>query len=121
LLNQGAEDISRYDFIRDIVRVESVVRDHPDTTGFVLALTNESLYWRVPTAGRDTADGAFRLHEGATLSGTLGWRPGTGAGTTKGREKDHGLTGSYELHWRDYSRVADGPAGTFRYRLLEVG
>lgn len=88
--------------------------------GYALALSNDSSYWRVPTRPRATVDSAFRLHEASTLTGELGWAPSAGAGTIRGREKLHILQGHYPLRWRDYSRVVDGPAGTFRYLLVEV-
>jgi hypothetical protein len=83
-------------------------------------LTNDSSYWRVPTLPRATVDAAFRLHEGRTLAGELTWAATAGVGTTRGRTKAHLLHGRYPLHWRDYSNVAEGPAGTFRYLLLET-
>jgi hypothetical protein len=120
LLNQGAQDISRYDFVRDVERVESAVRAQPGVKGYALALSNDSSYWRIPTASRSTVDAAFRLHEGLVLAGQRAWADGAGAGTTRGRTKPHVLQGRYALRWRDYSQVADGPAGTFRYLLVEV-
>lgn len=120
LLHQGAQDISRYDFVRDVERVESVVRAQPGVKGYALALSNDSSYWRVPTYPRTTIDAAFRLHEGSALTGRLAWSASAGAGTTRGRDKEHILRGTYPLHWEDYSRVADGPAGTFRYLLVEA-
>jgi hypothetical protein len=121
LLNQGAQDISRYDFVRDVERVEAVSRAQPGVKGYALALTNDSSYWRVPTQPRPTIDAAFRLHEGATLDGQRAWVASAGAGTTRGREKPHVLHGADPLRWRDYARVTDGPAGTFRYLLVEAG
>jgi len=120
LLNQGAQDISRYDFVRDVERVESVVRAQPGVRGYALALSNDSSYWRVPAYSRTTIDAAFRLHEGSTLNGRLAWATSAGAGTTRGRDKEHLLHGTYPLNWADYSRVADGPAGTFRFLLVEA-
>jgi hypothetical protein len=120
LLNQGAQDISRYDFVRDLERVEAVARAQPGVRGLALALTNDSSYWRPRTYPRSTIDAPFRLHEGSTLSGRLEWASSAGAGTTRGREKAHVLHGTYQLHWADYSEVATGPAGTFRYLLVEA-
>jgi hypothetical protein len=120
LLNQGAQDTSRYDFVRDVARVESVAAAQPGVTGYALALTNDSSYWRAPTRPRATADTAFRLHQGGTITGELAWASMTGPGTMRGRTTAHVLKGSYPLEWRDYSRVADGPAGTLRYLLVEI-
>jgi hypothetical protein len=121
LLNQGAQDISRYDFVRDVERIEAVSRAQPGVMGYAIALTNDSSYWRVPTIPRPTIDAAFRIHEGSTLSGRSAWAESAGAGTTRGRDKAHVLHGSYPLRWADYSAVAPGPAGTFRYVLVATG
>lgn len=120
LLNQGAQDISRYDFVRDVARVESAAQVRPGVAGYALALTNDSSDWRPPTTPRETIDAAFRLHEGVLLAGTLGWGSVAGRGTTRGREKPHELVGAYPLQWHDYSVVTSGPAGTFRYLLVEA-
>jgi hypothetical protein len=120
LLNHGAQDVSRYDFVRDIERVESVVRGQPGVAGAVIALTNDSSYWRPPKDTRLTIDSAFRIHEGATLGGDLAWGEGAGPGTTRGRERVHSLAGRYKVEWHDYSSVAEGPAGKLRYAVVRV-
>lgn len=116
----GVEGDPRYDFVRDVERVEAVARAQPGVQGYALALTNDSSYWRVPTVPRPTIDAAFRIHEGSILSRRLAWADSAGSGTTRGRTKAHVLHGSYQLHWADYSEVAPGPAGTFRYMLVET-
>ena len=120
LIHQGAQDISRYDFVRDVERVERVARDHSGVTGFALALTNDSAYWRVPATSRETIDAAFRLHEGRVLEGRLAWADTAGAGTTRGRTSPHTLQGRYPLSWRPYGDASAVSNGTFKYLLLEV-
>ena len=111
LLNQGAQDISRYDFVRDLERVESVSKSQPGVQGYALALSEtNSSYWRVPTYSCATIDAAFRLHEGSTLTGRLAWAASAGAGTTRGRDKEHVLQGTYTLHWTDYTASRGGPS-----------
>jgi hypothetical protein len=65
-------------------------------------------------------DAAFRLGEGRALAGALAWAAHTGAGTMRGREAPIALVGSYDLRWRDFSRVEGGRYGTFRYLLVQV-
>lgn len=120
LSNQGAQDIARYDFFSDLARVEALVAINPAATGHVLALTNDSSYWQPPVTLRDTIDAAFRVHEGRLVNGELVWGQRAGAGTMRGRERVLNLSGGFTLGWRDYSKVADGPAGTFRYLLASV-
>ena len=62
LSDRAAQDLGRYDFIKDIERVERVVLAGHANAGCVVALTNDQGYWNAST--RDTVDAAFRLHEG---------------------------------------------------------
>jgi hypothetical protein len=118
LKQHGAQDLARYDFIRDIERLERIVRERNDITGIAILLTNDHRYW---SAGRENAfDAAFRIWEGRLLHDTLQWDEATGSGTTKGRERPLQLYGMYRLRWSDYSRVAHENAGTFRYVAVEI-
>ena len=120
LKNHSARDITRYDFIKDICRLERSVLARPGVTGYAVLLTNDSGYWTLP-AHTETIDAAFRLHEAAQLSGTLAWAAHTGAGTMDGREAALELRGSYEMSWHDYSTVGSNPnEGRFRYLLVRV-
>jgi hypothetical protein len=81
-------------------------------------LTNDTTYWQAPVS-TDTADRAFRLHDGRHLSGELSWGPRASAGTTAGREVPHRLQGRHELRWHDYSTLEEQSAGR-RFRFLHV-
>ncbi len=116
---QSAQDVRRYDFVKDVARLEVLRADGAADDGFAIALTNDPSYWQ----GGDregVADAAFRLGEGRALRGALAWAAHTGAGTMRGRESPIALTGGYELRWRDFSRVEGARYGTFRYLLVEV-
>ncbi len=120
LRSQSAQDIGRYDFIKDIERVENIVADRgPRATGYTILLTNDSSYW-TRSLNDNTVDVKFRLHEGSTLHGGLEWGLGASAGTKRGREQTLQLRGSYALRWENYSRPADGSYGGFRYLVVEV-
>ncbi|XVS61868.1 hypothetical protein ACQPYE_26730 [Actinosynnema sp. CA-299493] len=118
LPNQGAHDIRRYDFLKDISRVERFVAARAGCDGLVLLWSNDDLDWRPPTTFRATAADAFRIHEDATLSGERAWSAQAGAGTTKGREQPITLTGHYRMVWRDFSMLDHTVGG--RMRLLAV-
>ena len=119
LKNQSAQDIGRYDFLKDIWRIERVVASNPDTLGIAVFLTNDSAYWT--RAGKaSSVDAAFRLHEGRALSGSLSWAPNTGSGTMKTRESALVLSGCYPANWTDYSTLPSGGYCRFRYLLVEV-
>jgi hypothetical protein len=73
LRSQTAQDLGRYDFIKDIGRVENIVADRvPRASGYAILLTNDPSYWTHPRRD-NTADARFRLHEGNALRGDLGW------------------------------------------------
>jgi hypothetical protein len=120
LKQQAAQDITRYDFVKDIGRLERIVLARPGTTGYAILLTNDSAYW-TQSARTDTVDAAFRLHERARLSGSLAWAPHASAGTTAKREAALELRGSYLMSWRDYSTADDCPSEErFRFLLVRV-
>lgn len=119
LRDQGAHDICRYDFVKDIGRLERLISADVLDDGWVVALTNDPSYWS-PSTRPDTIDAAFRLSDGRTLEGQMGWASHAGSGTTRGRSAVHDLAGRYEVSWRDYSSVRDARPGTFRCLALPV-
>lgn len=119
LRNHSAQDVGRYDFIKDISRLEDIAASYPDALGYAVLLTNESGYWRSPSTSI-TVDAAFRLHEGRVLEGEVAWGDAASAGTMKAREKPICLCGSYPLKWRDYSSLSTGNGSVFRYLIAAV-
>jgi hypothetical protein len=119
LKNHGAQDITSYDIVKDVHRVERFVAGKDGWDGAVIVLTNDSSYWRAPTHERITNAAAFRTHDGLSLAGTRTWGPSTGPGTMKNREAALELSGAYDLQWQDYSQVGDRN-GAFRYLLIEI-
>ena len=116
----GAQDITRYDFLRDVQRLEHTVARMDDCkVGLAILLTNDPLYWRSPTRA-GTVDAAFRIHEGRELTGEVAWAAHAGAGTTRSREAPIRLEGSYTMRWRDYSNFAGEKYGEFRYLAVTV-
>ena len=65
-------------------------------------------------------DSAFRVHEGREISGERVWAPGASPGMVKRRESPILLTGSYRLHWQDYSDFSEEPPDKFRYLAVSV-
>lgn len=117
LKNQGAQDTGRYDFIKDVQRLEQVVSRRPNTTGYVVMLTNDSLYWS-PTI-RETTDSFFRIHDGKILSGSMVWSERASPGTMYGRSEPLKLTYVYSVKWDNYSKL-DGAKGNFNYLSLKI-
>lgn len=107
LRNQGAHDISRYDVVKDIHRVERWVAGGFADRGYVIVLSNDIGYWN--RSDRDTIDRAFRLHHSRVLQGICAWADRAGAGTTRGRAEPLPLHGTYTLDWQPYSSVDGRP------------
>ena len=119
LLDQGAQDIRRYDFLRDVQRLERVVADFElAKVGYAILLTNDPLYWKPPS--RPTIDEDFRLHEGREIADDMAWSPKAAEGTTSGREEPICLKGSYDCVWRDYFSFGEATNQQFRYLMIEV-
>jgi hypothetical protein len=119
LANHGAQPPRRYDFAKDIIRLETVVEQTPSTVGHAVLLTNEPLYW---TASKQ-ANGigaAFQLHEGRSLRGALQWGKHAAPGTMGTKSDPLVLLGEYQMHWRDFSSVNGSGPGAFRYLLVDV-
>lgn len=119
LKNQSAQDIGRYDFIKDIQRLEQIISSRENIIGYAILLTNDSAYWTRSRVSRPV-DADFRLQEGRILHGTLSWGEGASEGTKRTREKSLELGGTYKVHWEDYSRPSTEGYGTFRYLAIEV-
>ena len=121
LRNQSACDIGRYDFLKDIQRLESLSGFPDAKAGFAIFLTNDDLYWRGPIR-KDTVDAAFCLRgdPGHQIQGQMAWSKRAGPGTKRGREGAIRLKGSYEGQWRDYSRVSGERNGEFRYLMITL-
>ena len=118
LRHQAAYPPRRYDFLKDIQRLERVCRERREVrAGFAVLLTNDPLYWKQPLRP-NTVDAAFRLQDGRRVTGEMAWSERAASGTIEGREEPIRLAGSYELQWRDYADVGGARHGQFRY--LEV-
>lgn len=119
LKSHGGSDIGCYDIVKDITRIERFIEGKAGWKGYVITLTNESGYWNLRTHGKATNAGAFRVSHGLTLNGIREWGPNTG-GTKKGREQSLVIKGSYDLKWRNYSKLSDRAAGTFKLLVVAI-
>ena len=100
LKNQGAQDLGRYDYLKDISRLERwcAGSERRFSRGYAILLTNDLSYLR-ESIKDDPVDRDFRIHEGREISGCLAWLDGASKGTKKGREKSINLRSSYTLEW----------------------
>ena len=119
LTDQSAQDIARYDFLKDIQRVEQVAASEVSTSGYAILLTNDSAYWKFPVVAH-TVDAAFRIHQDHEVGGALSWSARASAGTTKSRESPIRLDNTYQLKWNDYSKFEGLGYGQFRYLMVKI-
>jgi hypothetical protein len=120
LHNHSAQDVRRYDFVQDVVRLERVVSDDSHMAGFAILLTNEGLMWS-PSSHCDAFDRDFHLHEGRLLQGKLEWDKRVSSGTIKNRETPLSLNGTYMLKWREYYQVQTiQKHGLFQFLVVAV-
>ncbi len=60
LRNHGAQPPNRYDYVRDVQRLEGEVATGRAKQGFAVLLTNDPLYWKPPQQkGREIIDEDF--------------------------------------------------------------
>lgn len=119
LKNQSAQDVGRYDFIKDIERIEQVISTRKNVIGYAILLTNDSAYWKQPRNNR-TVDSDFRLQQRRIIKGTLAWKPEASAGTKKNREEPIVLNRSYSSAWENYSKPSYNSYGAFRYLMMDI-
>ena len=122
LRNQAAQDVLRYDFIKDIQRLEQATGPGgPAKIGFAILLTNDPPYWCHPQK-TNPVDAAFRLHKGVVEGKkNLDWTKEASPGTKKGREKAIKLKKSYKLKWEVFpNHLGVENNQEFRYLAVEV-
>ncbi len=120
LLDQSAQDVRRYDYLKDIARLERITKQRSAVrTGFAILLTNDRTYWQRPSRP-NTVDAAFRLHDGRQTTKKMEWSSQAAAGTTKGKEEPILLHGNYKLEWRDYVDVGTARNGQFRFLAVRI-
>jgi hypothetical protein len=120
LLNQGAQDIGRYDVLKDLQRLEQMVKRNLVDEGYLIYLTNDTSYFIDPGFEKLTADREFRIHEGRIISGTMAWSENTGMGTMKGREEPIVIEGKYMMNWQPYSVLDHTASGRINSLIVPV-
>ena len=119
LLNQSAQDLGRYGYIKDIKRIENIIEDYTEKEktvqkGFAIMLTNDPSYYTIPSPNRpiNSLDKMFRIHQGTVnkpniLQGELFWsdkqsNPITQTGHWTQKYPSLRLNGSYNIMWHLY-------------------
>lgn len=110
----GAQDIGRYDVIKDIERLEELIKEGKIKSGFVIFLTNDMSYLNKCQGNACK----FSLEEGREITGEMDWGKNTGLGTKKSREKTLKLKGKYKIHWITNPKISERTI--FKYFILKV-
>lgn len=108
-----AHDINRYDFLKDVQRMEQLLAFEHADSAYAIALTNHPQYWNMRAPG-NRVDEALSIEQGRRLTGRLAWADHVG-GTARGREKPIELAGEYEMNWSIYSDLKGHRNGLFRW------
>ncbi len=119
--NHAAQDLGRYDFWRDVERIESFGKKfgRKFKNGYAILVTNDTPYWNRSGEGRLYEQ--FSTKDQRTLSAgiVLKWRKGYNEQSVgKNRCQDITINGDYTLNWTDVTSP-DGGA-YFRALILEV-
>jgi len=120
LKNQAAQVLGRYDFLKDVERLESVVSTRANSRAYAILLTNDSAYWK-PLRDSSLGYASFSLADGRVLHGELRWGARAGKGTRKNREAPIRISRTYRLRWFDYSDFGGGAYSLFRVLCTEIG
>ena len=119
LSNRAAVNVTRYGFVRDIQRIERVVKNsRAGNSGLTILLTNTPGLWK-PAVGTPL-DADFHVYEGRQITNErdLIWKNQRG----QLREEPIKLQNSYTMRWKDYSEVSGtGNFRQFRYLAVAIG
>lgn len=103
LKNQSAQDLGRYDFLKDVQRIEFMKQHFPNfAEGYAILLTNDLSYLSQPRAASSFTD--FSIIEGDIKTGALRWSEGSKSSVIR---KGIDLSGQYSIKWSEYSRIDD--------------
>lgn len=119
-LRDGAPDVARYGFLKDIERLESLSKIPNIRAGFSVLLSNDYACWKLPK--KPTTIGyAFRLHDKRKVTGEMAHHPKAAPGSVKGIAEPIHLTNTYNLQWQDYANLGDeAHGGRFRYLAIQT-
>lgn len=117
LKNHGAQDLRRYDFVKDIKRIEYCKEKLENfKEGYAIMITNDKAYYKEYNSNNITVCHDFRIHNGKVLEKDLSWKNNPSLGTIKGRESNIILSGNYDLLWDNYSCI-----NNTEFKVLVVG
>lgn len=115
LKNHGAHNLNRYDFIKDIWRLENFLSQNQQqsSVGYAIFLTNDTAY-RNSNFNSNVDDLSFRIHDRTLSAGELKWKFNK---NKKKRQNSITLLSNYELIWKNYPNHTNV---NFYYLLVEI-
>lgn len=105
LKQQSANPLGRYDFLKDVSRVETSLMK-----GYCIFLTNDPSYWRPDIRGNGKA---FSFESDRIIHGTFAWQKKKIKSIGSNRMKNIYLHGTYRCDWKRYSK-------NFRFLLFSI-
>lgn len=116
LKNHAAQDLGRFDYLKDVSRIENFSANTNKNFGggFAVIVTNDSTYWEKD--GAKCIYKEFAVKNGVTISkGDKNWVNGTKESSV-GKDRINGLTllKDYSVKWQP---IADT---SFEYLILEI-
>lgn len=123
LKNQGAQDNGRYDFVKDISRIENYISSSKTkcNQGYAIILTNDHLYWE----GGDNSNSKQFVLKNSLAKGKHEWEKISKSmeNYNKNRVKEITLNHDYSLEWIDYPDSKNGNSQIdyiFKYLIVKV-
>ena len=116
LKNHRGHPQARYDFLKDIMRIEDLQRNNLKVKGYVIFLTNDQLYWE--KRNYPCIDSKFEISDSRKLERNIeyNWAKNPSQGTIKGRTKPISLNSCYKLNWNSYTTTNID----FKYLMVEI-
>ena len=112
LTNQGAQDLGRYFYLKDIERIEKIRKKSTNfQEGYAIFITNDDKYCKPRKTQKPPVDSQFDLTE--TKSGKMDWNSDVGDWADK--YPFITFESTYEMNWNEYSNslIKDKNANIF--------
>lgn len=107
LKNQGAQDIVRYNYWKDVRRIEALRQAYAETIvgGLAVLVTNDSSYQNNPT-NPNVGYANFSIKNGRTVTQpqnrNMSWQNGVSVAK---KHPSFQIDGSYSIHWQPMSKM----------------
>jgi hypothetical protein len=116
LKDQKACDLGRYDFIKDISRLERIICEQQNKFGYVIFLSNDEKY--LQGTKNTNQDFSFNIGNKTTIiCGEKNWSEEKNIENLGSRRNSLIINNDYFIKWRDYSKFENIK---FNYLLIKI-